>query len=54
LLWQILHPGENDEAGESLSDLSEPDKTMQEKEWDMPAEADVKNVLKRLRLPRTE
>ena len=32
--------------------LPEPEKTMQEKEWEMPEGAVVKNVLERLRLPK--
>ncbi len=32
--------------------LPEPEKTMQEKEWEMPEGAAVKNVLERLRLPK--
>ncbi len=32
--------------------LPEPDKIMQEKEWEMPEGAAVKNVLERLRLPK--
>jgi molybdopterin converting factor small subunit len=32
--------------------LPEPEKTMQEKVWDLPEGSIVKNVLERLRLPR--
>ncbi len=32
--------------------LPEPEKTMLEKEWEMPEGAAVKNVLERLRLPK--